>query len=393
MCPAPPPPLYTPAVADTPAVARRVGYGRLIAWLAFVLVLAGLSFVGNAIVGDGGPRSTDNQPATISTASSSKPEANRGRRFTSGKHIEAVARAAGRLPGSFVISCSGCPQNRGGQSLFLVSASGIGFRELLHGPFRGGYPRCCSSMFYPRWSPRGTTLAIDTGAEIWTIDIASHERQRLTQATTQPWDGTPAWSPDGRAIVFSRLGSLYTMTAQGKRVRKLVDPPSQVPASAPEWFSSPDWSPDGRRIAFGRSDPEEIYVIGADGTGLRRLAQDARLPRWSPDGRRLAFIAGVAQNQAVVIVARADGSHTRVVAHTSDVEPAVNLAWSPDGRRLAFVVMKTTGIPPDTVNSEQIVTLHLDGSDRRRVAIPQLPLSRYSEFYGIDWTPARPPSS
>jgi membrane protease YdiL (CAAX protease family) len=48
--PTPPPPLYKPA-AEAP-LARRVGYGRLIAWLALVLVLAGLSFGVEALVDD-----------------------------------------------------------------------------------------------------------------------------------------------------------------------------------------------------------------------------------------------------------------------------------------------------------------------------------------------------
>ena len=55
---------------------------------------------------------------------------------------------------------------------------------------------------------------------------------------------------------------------------------------------SPAWSPDGRRIAFQTVIRSEIYVVGVDGTGLRRLtsnrARDSG-PAWSPDGRRIAF--------------------------------------------------------------------------------------------------------
>ena len=45
------------------------------------------------------------------------------------------------------------------------------------------------------------------------------------------------------------------------------------------------WSPDGRRIAFAAHDV--IYVVDADGSGLRRLAQNATFESWSPDGRKL----------------------------------------------------------------------------------------------------------
>jgi Tol biopolymer transport system component len=48
------------------------------------------------------------------------------------------------------------------------------------------------------------------------------------------------------------------------------------------------WSPDGRRIAF--DDQDAIYVVNADGSELRRLAQNAGFEDWSPDGRKLIFV-------------------------------------------------------------------------------------------------------
>ena len=57
---------------------------------------------------------------------------------------------------------------------------------------------------------------------------------------------------------------------------------------------SPSWSPDGRHIAFHseRDDNWDIYVMGSDGSNLRRLtnheAGDGD-PSWSPDGRHIAF--------------------------------------------------------------------------------------------------------
>ena len=60
--------------------------------------------------------------------------------------------------------------------------------------------------------------------------------------------------------------------------------------------AAPDWSPDGRRIAFMRlAEPgTAIWMINADGRGLRRLATAPpagvyRNPSWSPDARHLVF--------------------------------------------------------------------------------------------------------
>jgi TolB protein len=293
----------------------------------------------------------------------------------------AAAGAAGEAPalpalsGTFAFACSGCPQNPSGASLFVVRADGSGFRTLV----RSGAP------YNPRWSPGGKTIAFSNGfEEIWTVGARTGTRRRLTHTTRSPGDDAPAWSPDGRRIVFSRAGTLYTMTAMGKRIAPLLRGRRK-----PE-FDSPDWSHDGRRIAFDRRG-SQLFVVRADGSRLRHVPSpfESRFPRWSPDGKLLAFVA--LGSPPKVVVARADGSHAHVVVSRDDLNWNVNAAWSPDGRRLAFVVSKTYDEAADLQGNE-IVTVRLDGSDVRRVVIPELPLETYSEIYGLDWTAARIPS-
>ena len=125
-------------------------------------------------------------------------------------------------------------------------------------------------------------------------------------------------------------------------------------------------SPDGARVAFAVTDyaaaAGDVFVVGRDGTGVRRLAPDTELddqPAWSPDGHTLAFRTWRGGHLGEVWTMDADGGHLRNL--TPNPLPGVydNMrpAWSPDGARVAFATRtETTG---------QLWTVRADGTDRR----------------------------
>ena len=226
--------------------------------------------------------------------------------------------------------------------LAAVPAAGGLSRQLTKGPFDA----------MPTFSPSGRRIAFVRGggtASLYTIDRFGRHAARLL---SDGLDVSPAWSPDGKTIAFSRLAdaslsidqtTLYLSDANGSHVRPL--------GAAPVTGVSPSWSPDGRKIAFvsfaDHNDPAcpadscppsgEIYVVGADGTGLTRLTAstaDDEHPTWSPDGSRIAFASGYeleTQGHApwLVTIPSGGGSPTRIGRFSGVLDPA----WSPAGVR------------------------------------------------------------
>ena len=228
--------------------------------------------------------------------------------------------------------------------------------------------RLARSGHAPAWSPDGRTIAFFSGAKIYLMNADGSEHRALT-TPLGPRKRSLAWSPDGRKLAFlSQSGcgdfcfSLYVVGTDGSGLRDVTSElerrgPGRGPAS------DPAWSPDGRELAFVRLSAglgEPIYVVSADGSGLRRLtrnpANDAD-PTWSPDGRKLAFVSDRDGNSEVYVM-NADGSGQRSLTRNPafDADPT----WSPDGRKLAFVSNRD--------GSYGVYVVNADGSGHRRVA-------------------------
>ncbi len=178
------------------------------------------------------------------------------------------------------------------------------------------------------------------------------------------------WSPDGRMLAFgshARGGprDVYVMNADGTGLRNLTP--------GPGGGESLSWSPDGRKIGFRslRDGSGEIYVVNVDGTGLRRLTRLTRTPvssgwttlsapAWSPDGRKILFVRvgwGDRLVNSEILVMNADGSRQRNL--TRNPAPDGDPVWSPDGRKILFV-SKRDGYG-------EIYVMNADGSGQRNL--------------------------
>ncbi|HEX5828727.1 MAG TPA: hypothetical protein VFY23_14465 [Candidatus Limnocylindrales bacterium] len=131
--------------------------------------------------------------------------------------------------------------------------------------------------------------------------------------------------------------------------------------------TNPDWSPDGSRLVFAvaSGSHENLWVVNADGTGARLLAdctgECANLddPAWSPDGRSVLYSRNGTDAAGEVVSSL---EQVDVASGASEVlvraEPGHFYAgqrWSPDGKSIVLEVVELTG--PDASSDVEDVSL------------------------------------
>jgi Tol biopolymer transport system component len=166
---------------------------------------------------------------------------------------------------------------------------------------------------YASWSPDGTRIVLTQASEIDVMG-ADGTGMRTLFRDRDAFVVDPVWSPDGRTIAFTRVGSptdgsqLWVMRSDGSDPHALV-----TSVQMHEYSQNPAaWSPDGTKLAFGGDGVEglQVHVVNADGSGLTQLTQDPRTalnPSWSPDGSQIAYLSTQEDSGFVLYVMDADG--------------------------------------------------------------------------------------
>jgi Tol biopolymer transport system component len=167
--------------------------------------------------------------------------------------------------------------------------------------------------------------------------------------TKRPWDQGPAWSPNGRKIAFNRARhatkncacgpyDIYVIGANGRGLRRLL--PNGGSAA---------WAPNGRVLAVDTA--AGIEAINADGTGRHRIVDHGVSPTWSPDGTQIAYAGETIDPETgestggFVAIVNADGSRNHVIFTSPEKGMPSEPAWSPKGREIAFKREFFTGDP------------------------------------------------
>jgi TolB protein len=195
------------------------------------------------------------------------------------------------------------------------------------------------------WTADGRIVYVAAETDVHALALvpSSGGPARLLLPSTAGAQGRPAWSPDGKRLVFAKntasvvsvikFGTsdcvLEVADADGSHVHPIPGARSNV--DSPD----PAWSPDGRELAYVRDDG--VYVIAATGGTPRVLAKGEYpwSPVWSPDGRLIAFGNGTVYDNGRLEVVSPDGSGRRVIRTGLYLDERID--WSPGGRLFALV--------------------------------------------------------
>ena len=204
----------------------------------------------------------------------------------------------------------------GGQEdaeIFSMSPSGAASPSAHRRPRRDLQPRFLSERLAARVRAQVRRRSDRKPDAIFTVKSSGGRAAKISSGCTGQClgDAQPAWSPDGRQILFMRaLGpvvhddaaelDLMVMNRDGSGQRLIRRFGRVVDGLEPGAEGKAEFSPDGRTIAltlgklggrFGLAS-SAVYVMNADGSDLRPITP-AKLhggnPDWSPNGKLLVF--------------------------------------------------------------------------------------------------------
>ena len=240
---------------------------------------------------------------------------------------------------------AGCHPNCNWE-IYSINPDGTGLDRLTNNP---------AIDVWPAWSPDGKKIVFNRYAPGASIIVMNADG---TGQTSLGAGYEPSWSPDGSKIVFVGPGEcgdpppdggVETMNPDGTgRAFVACGPPG--PSAGGE--SDPAWSPDGGLIAFGADLSDfDIFTVHADGTNRLNLTSSPdeidQDPNWSPDGARIAWGTEFAPD--IWAMDRNGSNKTNL---TNDVDDDGQPAYSPDGKKIVFLssrnpfglyVMNSTG--------------------------------------------------
>lgn len=272
---------------------------------------------------------------------------------------------------------------------YVINADGSGRREVAPELIRDQD----TWTQFDGWSPDGRTAIISNGwespenaaweeangtfrmTEGWLYDmnlvdlasgqatnVSAPERMSNYNGGLRFWPGNP--NKLLGAALIDGVNHPISMDLDGRNKQDLT-------AGSSSFTYGTQVSPDGTRITY-HSD-YQVYIANADGSNPQHIETGNNfnfMPKWSPDGQWLMFLSGEHYNCSPYLV-RADGTGLRQLADRNEYEGVVPIIdmpdfhggssdwplWSPDGTRIYYTALVDKSV--------ELMQVMLDGTTKQ----------------------------
>lgn len=238
----------------------------------------------------------------------------------------------------------------GSQDLWMVDADGENLQRVTRDrPEEGGHPIAMS----PAWSPDGRRVVYTSFRSglprVYELNLDTGERRSVPEFMSGDFI-TPTFLPDGERIAFAvnagRQSGIFTYNIRQQCCVEEI--------MRGRWEDiSPTFSPDGSQFAFNSNrlgvGAPQIYRMPLRG-GQPTIVSPYLFerpgfytsPDWSPVGDRIAFHGRIDRRGTHHILVSEVGRRGRIVQLTRDGNNQ-DPSWAPDGRHLVFAAERNWG--------------------------------------------------
>lgn len=178
----------------------------------------------------------------------------------------------------------------------------------------------------PAWSMDGKKIIYSLEGDIWAMDSDGFNPETLLVGHKAL---CPSYAPDGKSILFISMGddtafNLWSMNLADRTLKKLT--------SYSDWnVGSPSFSADGRKILFNlyRENQTQLYTVMFDGTGPLNITSNnhSLCPRFAQNDHKILFCTyGTGDDVGLSLnLANTNGTDIKILSSDNVASPS----WAP----------------------------------------------------------------